>query len=94
MPANLRAAMRADVEEAADLAVAVAQEDDGAARDLARDELIGLGDLGVVPDIEPALGKDALKLGVENRRIGVVRARDAEAAAPGVGTDRAAEVRH
>src|SRR4029079_14452894 len=68
LAANQRAAMAADVEQRADLALAVAAEDHRAAGDRAGAEVARIFDLRGVADIDPALVEDGAVLVLEDFR--------------------------
>src|SRR5262249_46464199 len=63
---DLRAAMRTGVEHGAQCALGIAGEQDATATDLTGDEIAGLGKLGSVAEIEPALVEDPCAFGFEN----------------------------
>ena len=90
---DLRAAMGADVEEAPHRPGLVAQEDDGPPGNGAGEEVVGLGELRIVPDEQPALGEDFLHLRGMQGRIGVRSARNAEPPLAFVDADRRVRVR-
>jgi hypothetical protein len=70
--ADLGAAMRADIQEATDPTFAISQKNDPAPTDGPRNELIRIGQLGVMPHIQPALGKDLCHFLLEDSGVGIV----------------------
>ena len=63
--------MAASVEQGMDLAVAVAGEDDGTQPETAGAEVVRLGDLGLVAQIDPGRAEDLAHLHLEDGGIGV-----------------------
>lgn len=78
LAADLSAAMRTGVEHGAQRPFCIAREQDAAAADLSGDEISGLGQLGGVAEIEPALFEDARALGFEDVGIDKRLPRDLE----------------
>ena len=77
LAAQRGAAMGAAVEQRADFAVGVAQQDDRAQAQPRGDVVVVVRDLALVPDIDPDRAEDVGHLGLEDRRIGVDQAMDA-----------------
>src|SRR5581483_4733546 len=67
------AAMAADVQERAQLAVARAGDDDGSAPGMGREERPRLGRLARVADVLPRRAEDPLLLAAQDLRVGVPR---------------------
>jgi maltose alpha-D-glucosyltransferase/alpha-amylase len=70
LAAHLGAAVRARVQQDPDLVVLVPGEEHRPAGNLAGDEVAGLGNLRLVPDIDPALVEDPLALRLEHLTVG------------------------
>ena len=77
LAAQRGAAMGAAVEQRADLAVRVAQQDDRAQAQPRRDVVVVVRDLALVAEIDPDRAEDVGHLGLEDRRIGVDQPMDA-----------------
>src|SRR5262249_30078786 len=57
--------------------ISVTHHDDGLAAELGRDVVARLGDLALMPDIQPGAAEDPAHLELENTRIGIDAAADA-----------------
>ena len=77
LAAERGAAVGAAVEQRADFALRVAQQDDRAQAEPRGDEVVVLGDLALVAEIDPDRAEDVGHLGREDRRVGVDQAMDA-----------------
>ena len=71
LAAQRRAAMGAAVEQRADRALRIAQQDDRPQAESRGDEIVVLGDLAFMPEIDPDRAEDLRHLGLEDRRIGI-----------------------
>src|SRR5579875_1900051 len=84
LAADLRAPMRAAIDQHAHLAVAVANQDDRASAHVAALKIAGIADLGLVADIDPGTIEDAFAFEFENFWRGVGRAMNLEETALGI----------
>jgi hypothetical protein len=72
-----RAAMRTLIAQNLKFPRRVAHDDNRLAGDLRAEEVADIPDLALVPDIDPGGTEDALKLKLEDRRIGIETAMNA-----------------